>query len=724
MDKYQLSRENLQGFESIPLPVALFQYINGDVVTIALSDGFCELFGAEVREKPYQDMVDYLYSLEHPDDVARLSGEAARFATGNRDEEYNIIYRTKDRKEPGYRIIHAKGRHVYTEDGRHLAYVIYMDEGHYTETHTEEEAANETALNRSLNSLFHEENLLKANRYDSLTGLPSMSWFFEQAEAWKMRTQKEDAYVAFLFIDLCGMKFFNHKYGFAAGDKYLKAFAVVLTEIFGHDNCSRLSQDHFGVYTEEAGAEDKLQRMFEKCRELNGGNYLRVHVGIYSTRLEDVPVSAACDRAMLACKQIRGTFDSRFQYYDQKLRDDIVKRQYILENFDRAMQEHWIRVYYQPIIRAINGRVCHEEALARWIDPEKGLLSPVEFIPVLEETGLIHKLDLFMLDEVLEKLKRQQEMGFFIVSHSINLSRADFDACDIVEEIRIRVDASGLGREKIVIEITESMVGSDFDFMKEQVRRFQELGFAVWMDDFGSGYSSLDILQSIKFDLLKFDMAFMRKLNESEDGKIILKELVRMAATLDMNTICEGVETEEQVHFLQEIGCSMLQGFYYCRPIPLEEILKRYRESIQIGYEDPAESGYYDEIGRVNLFDLDVLIRNDSDILGHVFSTLPMCILEFRGTQVRILRSNQSYRDFAKRYFSFDLSHDGTAFYSSNEAFIGNIMENCGSRENRALYDEVMPDRSVVHSFARQISINPVTGTMAVAVAVLSITEA
>ena len=153
---------------------------------------------------------------------------------------------------------------------------------------------------------------------------------------------------------------------------------------------------------------------------------------------------------------------------------------------------------------------------------------------------------------------------------SINLSRSDFDTCDIVEEIIARVDASGIGRDKLTIEITESAVGADFEFIKKQVNRFREQGFAVWMDDFGSGYSSIDLLQSMEFDLIKFDMSFMQRLDEGNNGKIILTELMKMATALGVDTLCEGVETEEQLRFLQEIGCAKLQGYYYCKPITFE----------------------------------------------------------------------------------------------------------------------------------------------------------
>jgi len=228
------------------------------------------------------------------------------------------------------------------------------------------------------------------------------------------------------------------------------------------------------------------------------------------------------------------------------------------------------------------------------------------------------------------------------VPHSINLSRSDFDACDIVEEIRRRVDAAGVAHDRITIEITESVVGSDFGFMKGQIERFQKLGFPVWMDDFGSGYSSLDVLQSIPFDLIKFDMSFMQKLDEGDSGKIILTELMKMATSLGVDTVCEGVETPEQVAFLQEIGCSKLQGYFFEKPLPMARILERYEKGFKFGYENPAESAYYESIGRVNLYDLAVIANEEENAFQNFFNTLPMGIIEINGDRVRFVRTNQS----------------------------------------------------------------------------------
>ena len=328
-----------------------------------------------------------------------------------------------------------------------------------------------------------------------------------------------------------------------------------------------------------------------------------------------------------------------------------------------------------------------------------------------------------MLDRVLEHIRIKDAEGYYIVPHSINISRADFDACDMVEEIRRRVDSAGVRRDRISIEITESVIGSDFDFIKLQIERFQELGFSVWMDDFGSGYSSLDVLQSIKFNLLKFDMGFMRRLDENTDGRIILTELMKMASALGVDTVCEGVETAEQAHFLQEIGCSKLQGFFFSRPNPFEAVLDYHKTHKLTGYENPKESSYYESIGGLNLYDVGAVARDEKSYLQHTYSTLPMCIIEVKGDSTRFARTNQSYRDFFMRFFGIDPSNLGPEFVKYDGAFMNNVVKTCCEQGIRAFYDEKMPDGSIIHSFARRISTNPVNGVIAVAVVVLSVRE-
>ncbi|MBQ7370541.1 MAG: EAL domain-containing protein, partial [Blautia sp.] len=628
MKQYQFSDEKRETLEGMPQPFGVYQYSEKKVSALILSKGFCDLFGYTDHEKAYTDMNRKIYGFVHPDDAERITNVGLRFiAEGG---IYDVVYRTKNRKASWYQVVHAIGKYVTMEDGSRLAYIWYMDEGRYAE----EGENSRNTLTGSLNNALHEGSILKAIRYDYLTGLPSMTHFFELSAGIKQEIKNAGDEPVLLYFDLSGMKFFNTRYSFEEGDRLLQAFAGVLLRAFGVDHCCRAGADHFGAATIRNGLEDTLDRLLEECQQINGGNALPVHIGIYPNGVEDVPPSVAYDRAKLACDTLKKSYTSGYSFYSIRLRDEAEKRQYVLSHIDQAIREEWIQVYYQPIVRAVNGKVCDDEALARWIDPVKGFLSPADFIPYLEDAGVIYKLDLYMLEQILKKIRLQEAMGLYVVPQSLNLSREDFTACDIVEEIRKRVDDAGVSREMITIEITESTLGRDFDFMKEQVERFLQLGFPVWMDDFGSGYSSLDVLQSIKFSLIKFDMSFMQKLDEGDNGKIILTELMKMTTALGVDTVCEGVEREEQVRFLQEIGCSKLQGFYYAKPASLTELMENYQKETKLGYENPQESSYYDTIGRLNLFDLAVIASEETDGFRNFFHTLPMAVMEVQDGKV------------------------------------------------------------------------------------------
>ncbi len=721
MQKYEYSKEIRELLERSLIPFAIYQFINKRVVTLILSDGFLKLFDYEDREKAYYDMNNNMYIDSHPDDAARIADSAFRFATEN--EEYNVIYRSRVRHCEGdeYRIIHARGEHFKTDTGIQLAQVWYIEEGSYKA----DGAPTGKEFVASLNETLRRESIVRISYYDYLTGLPSMTYFFELAEAGCKEMLERGSTPAFIFLDLSGMKHYNQKHGFANGDKLLRAFAELIVRYFSNENCSRFSQDHFAVFAENDSIEDKLHQIFRDWQSMNIRS-LPIRAGVYYPGTDKIDISTACDRAKIACDSLRNTYASDIHYFNKAMQENVERRQYIVSNLDRAIEEKWITVYYQPIIRSITGKVCDEEALARWIDPEMGFLSPGDFIPILEDAELIYKLDLYMLDQVLEKIRVFEEEGLHIVPQSINLSRTDFEACDIVSEIVKRVDSAGVSHDKITIEITESAVGSNFEFMKEQVERFRRLGFPVWMDDFGSGYSSLDVLKQLEFDLIKFDMRFLKDLDKGENGRIILTELMRMATALGTDTVCEGVETEEIAVFLREIGCSKLQGYFYEKPIPMEKVLEKYRTGKQIGFENPEEESYYETIGRVNLYDIiGSADENDTSIKGY-FNTLPVAVIEIKDETFRVLRSNKSYRDFALENYKKKLKNSYMEFYSFdivNGDLFRKPLAQMDEDHDRIVFKEKLPDNRIFHAFIRRIAVNHVTGTIAVAVAILAVTD-
>lgn len=719
MLRYEYPDVERKILERSRVPLAVYQYIDGRVVSLVLSDGFCDLFGYTDRAKAHHDMDNDMYADTHPDDAAGLAEAAIEFATGG--GRYDHIYRTRTPGAAEYRIIHAVGEHFDTSTGERLAIVWYTDEGIYDEEEASDVAGSEGLLSEAM----REQSMLSSSNYDYLTGLPNMTFFFDLAESAAEAIVASGGDPAMLFIDLRGMKHYNAKYGYKKGDELLVSFARLLAKHFGSERCCRMGEDHFAAVSEKAGLEERMDVIFREWEDMYKRDALAIRTGVYFRSMEPVDVSAACDRAKYACDSLSGSYTSCISYFDDAMLRESRYSRYIIENIDRAIEKKWIVPYYQAVVRATNGKVCDEEALARWIDPEKGMLSPAFFVPVLEDAGLIYKLDLYMVEQALEKNRIMKELGNETNPISVNLSRRDFDTCDIIEEITKRVDAAGMDHSDINIEITESTVARDFDYIKAQVERFRELGFSVWMDDFGSGYSSLDLLQSIRFDLIKFDMHFMQQFDKGDETRIILTELIKMANALGVDTICEGVEREEQVHFLREIGCSKIQGFYYERPLPLEDLLRKFERGEQIGFEYPEEKEYYSKLGRINLYDLSMIAGTDNG-LKHYFDTLPMAIIEIRGEEARFARTNQSYREFIEGAFGYTIPRNVTDFSAEpqgiGKAFLGKVKE-CSKMHGSIVVDEFIPDGSRVHTLLRTIATNKGDGTTAVAVAVLAVTD-
>ena len=719
LEKYRYNEEEKAFLEGSCIPFAAYQFINKRVVTIVLSDGFFDLFGFDKADKSlvYDLMDNNLYRDTHPDDLVDLAYAAYRFATEGGD--YDVVYRNK--KDGEYRIIHAYGKHVYKEDGTRLAFVWYTDQGPFNDDGTEDK----TGLLGELRNLLVERSIGVRVSHDYLTRLPAMTYFFELAEEGCRQLRKEGKKPAILFFDFNGMKNYNHKFGLAEGDRFLKAFSEVLISHFGHNNSSRFNADHFCVYTDYSKALEEAKKIIESNKDNEREKKMPLRVGIYCYDDEGVSISAACDRAKIACDSHRNVFESKIYLFDMDMADQIEKRAYVVENLEKAIANGWTKVFYQPIVRSSNGKVCAEEALSRWDDPEKGFLNPGEFIPSLEESGNIYKLDLFVVDSIIKRFKDQEKRGYYIVPVSVNLSRSDFYNCDIVEEIRKRIDEAGISRDRLIIEITESAVVDDLDYMAEEIKRFKELGFSVWMDDYGSGYSSPTMLHKIPFDLIKIDMLFVRQIGEGEKARIIITEIVKMAMALGIDTIAEGIENKLQYEFLNEIGCSMLQGFYFCKPITYEDILERNKKGIQIGFENPKETGYYTQLGRVNLYELSVS-SSDDESLKDYFDIIPMLIVECQDDNLSIVRCNASFREFFERSFSIKIT--GQKFsVSSYQGITGkyslNAILQCAADGKRIILDDRTLDGKMFQILVRRVAVNPVTKVAAVLVAFLSTGE-
>ena len=321
---------------------------------------------------------------------------------------------------------------------------------------------------------------------------------------------------------------------------------------------------------------------------------------------------------------------------------DAELRTYIITHIDEAVEKGWIKPFYQPVIRSLTGYLCGYEALARWDDPTYGLLSPAAFIPVLEEEKLIHLLDCSIIRQVCRHLNERNRIGAPIVPVSLNLSRLDFDLCDIFSVVEGAVFEFGVPRRMLNIEVTESVLGADTDYMKAMICRFHDAGYEVWMDDFGSGYSTLNVLKDFEFDELKIDMAFLSTFNEK--SKTVLASVVDMAKKLGVRTLAEGVETEEHRDFLRGIGCEKMQGYLFGKPAPYD-LADPPGRLAGFGIERISECQYLDEMGAVNTLSLSEhdLVANTS--MKSYTTNMPIAIIEYYDDTFRIVESNEAFSE-------------------------------------------------------------------------------
>jgi len=493
-----------------------------------------------------------------------------------------------------------------------------------------------------------EDKQYRTYEMDELTGLANMIFFRnhleEQLTAQRHATNMpEGQRAALIYFNVENFKVYNEKFGFDAGDELLLLIANAIKEAFPKRLASRFSADQFMVVATVDTVSEGIRHVRHAFRQRQKASSISLKAGIYIPSDTDVNVGLVMDRAKMACDSIKGRHDIYFCYYNKELQSNILLHRYVLDNFEHALSEGWIKVFYQPIIRVSTGEVCDEEALSRWVDPHRGIISPADFIPVLEEARLIHKLDLYMVERACSNLALIQQRGQQVTPVSVNLSRLDFDLCDIVAEIEKIVSSYGLERRMLSIEITESALSGNAEFLKGEIDRFRKDGFEVWMDDFGSGYSSFHVLNDYNFDLVKVDMGFLRTFDKNEYSRIMLSHIIGMCKELGLKTLVEGVETQEQMEFLRGIGCGRGQGYFFGKPASLVEVEQAMEAQLYPNLEKPGHYDFYEEVGRVNLLRPDPAV---SDTGHYVPGDIPAAIVQRRGKTYKYLNVSDVYYNF------------------------------------------------------------------------------
>ena len=431
-----------------------------------------------------------------------------------------------------------------------------------------------------------EQIALQKERYnathDPLTDLFTKEHLYECIKN-KLDKDPDTAYLV-LYIDILNFKLVNDIYGSAFGDRALQEVADFLRRSFSKKGLfGRLGGDTFGVLLpKNEWHEEELEKKLAKFM-INDGtldHHIVIHIGVYEIVERSLEIPFMFDRALLAMTTIRDEYQNHIAVYDEKIRNEVIWAQRISAELHDALKQRHVVPYLQPIVDS-DGVIVGAEALARWIHPEDGFLSPASFIPVFEKNGMIIEIDRYMWRCACEILAEWEKEGrpLFL---SVNISPKDFYFMDVKKEIIDLVKEFGIRPEKLRIEITETVMMTDVENRMKMLEELRKEGFIVEMDDFGSGYSSLNLLKDMPVDLLKIDMKFLTKTADEGKAKTILQNIINLSDNLGINSLTEGVETEPQLAMLSEMGCKLFQGYFFSKPMEVSAFEACWKEKKQL----------------------------------------------------------------------------------------------------------------------------------------------
>lgn len=413
---------------------------------------------------------------------------------------------------------------------------------------------------------------------DSLTGIYTKEFFYAKAKEYIDANKDETCVICTWNIDR--FKVVNELYTSSLGDMVLRSLATVLMELVNENGvCARMSGDQFLFCTTERFVNEHLEEIEVV---LNGQEIwapvdyiVQLHMGVYVIEDEKMPLPLMCDRADLAMRRIKESYIQRINYYSDELKDAILDEQELINEMEFALRNNQFVIMLQPIVDTETKRTISAEALIRWNHPVKGMINPGVFIPLFERNGFIAMLDLFVCEEVCKFQAKQKRTGRKSVPISVNISRFNFYKAEFVKEIMEMLKKYDLSPEMIKFEITEGSYQDNPKGMMDAIKEFQSRSFKILMDDFGSGYSSLNMLKDFNIDILKIDMKFINDLETSDRANNILYTILQIAKALDMETVAEGVETQTQYELLASMGCDSIQGYFFSKPISKDEFENR-----------------------------------------------------------------------------------------------------------------------------------------------------
>lgn len=493
-----------------------------------------------------------------------------------------------------------------------------------------------TVTNDITSSKNNESKLRYRAEYDKLTNIYNQETFYSKTS--EMINNNPQTQFVIIYWNIERFKVINDLFGTSMGNKMLCEMAQQLKDIVGNNGTyGRISADHFAICIDKRFL--NIRKLCEKSEHffdnINPNFTAITCFGIYDVEDPKIPVDHMCDRANLALQKIKGDYSIHYAYYDKTLRDTLIAEQEIYNDMIVALKEHQFEIYIQPIINIHTSCVDSGEVLIRWNHPIKGLIPPNDFIPLFEKNGFIKELDYYVWEEACKFLSDRDKKQLRKIPLSVNISRVNVqnpNLCNLIIELtqKYKIDP-----KMLKLEITESAYIDNPQELLEKSVYLQSHGFTLSMDDFGSGFSSLNLLKDFPVDILKIDMRFLGSDTISSRSGSILTSVVNMSKRLNIQTVAEGVETKAHVEFLDSIGCDRLQGYYFSRPITVDDFNKFSERKITF------ESEHYSLIKNTSDFDF---LKSQSSAPYLLFGKIPygVSVFSVKKDEFNLIYANDS----------------------------------------------------------------------------------
>ena len=421
--------------------------------------------------------------------------------------------------------------------------------------------------------LSEETTLIRSTETDAVTGLFTRDYFFEYIRQIEAHFKNR---IDALVFNIDHFHLVNEMYGRDTGDATLRHVAETLEEVLRPNaiiSC-RAEADTFYVYC--AHIEDYkplIAKIQEKLGNVSGSSKIRLRLGIFQEADPDMEAEQRFDRAKIACDRIRGDYSTYVAYYDKELYQRSIYHERLIKDMEEAIANEDFKVFFQPKydITSDIPKLRSAEALIRWMHPELGMISPGDFIPLFESNGLIQKVDHYVWKKAAKQIREWKEKYNYSIAVSVNVSRIDIFDPELQDKLKEILKENGLAENELMLEITESAYADNANTLVEVTESLRNAGFLIEMDDFGSGYSSLNMITTLPIDVLKLDMKFVRNMEKDEKSMKLVELIIDIAKFLNVPLVAEGVETQSQLDTLKKMGCEVIQGYYFSKPVPAED---------------------------------------------------------------------------------------------------------------------------------------------------------